>query len=115
MAQELKKSIYLQGGVIDVYTETRNKERPQSFSKRMGQIVDRYHLILDSVNTPELSVNEKHVLGVTIQGSYIDKLFIKYLHEEIDDTELDGASDLAKKVKRLDFLQRIKLIEEMKL
>lgn len=39
MAQELKKSIYLQGGVIDVYTETRNKERPQSFSKRMGQIV----------------------------------------------------------------------------
>ena len=46
MAQELKKSIYLQGGVIDVYTETRNKERPQSFSKRMGQIADRYHLIL---------------------------------------------------------------------
>lgn len=115
MAQELKKSIYLQGGVIDVYTETQNKERSQSFSKRMGQIVDRYHLILDSVNTPELSVNEKHILGVTIQGSYIDKLFIKYLHEEIDDTELDGSSDLAKKVKKLDFLQRIKLIEEMKL
>ena len=94
MAQELKKSIYLQGGVIDVYNETQNKERPQSFSKRMGQIVDRYYLI---------------------QGSYIDKLFIKYLHEEIDDTELDGASDLAKKVKKLDFVQRIKLIEEMKL
>lgn len=112
MPQENKKSLYLTGRLWDVYNDT---TRPQSFSKRVEQMVNRYQLILDETDVFTPTPEEAAIIGEAVQGSYIDRLYLRYFHDEIADVEQDSAKELAKKIEPLTIAQRLKLIEGLRL
>ena len=113
MATNQKKSIYLTGTLIDIYDECHSKERNRSFSGRIADIAERYEALLSLTDTPALTAEEKMILGEAVSGTFIDKLKLKYLPEAILDTQISGCSELADKVSRLDYVQRLGLIEEL--
>lgn len=116
MASKFKKSIYLTGKLINIYDECNvTKERDRSFSGRVSDIVERYTVLMALTEVPELTGGEKVILGEAVLGSFIDRNKIRYLPDSIRDTEMPGAEDLANKVEKLDYNQRLKLIEELKI
>ncbi|MHA2719559.1 hypothetical protein [Streptococcus agalactiae] len=115
MADKLKKSIYLTGKLIDTYDECITKKRVRSFSGRVSDIVDRYEILIGLAKIPELNDTEKVILGKTILGSVMDKYEILYMPDNIRDTDLEGAEELAKRIEPLDNLQRMALIEALKI
>lgn len=112
MADKFKKSIYLAGELVNIYDECKNN-RSRSFSGRVADIADRYTILMDLADVPELTDSEKVILGEAVLGGFIDKLKIKYLPESILDTELPQSKELADKVSKLDYSQRLKLIESI--
>lgn len=116
MASKFKKSIYLTGELINIYDECNvKKERERSFSGRVSDIVERYTVLMALTDVPELTSGEKVILGEAVLGGFIDRNKIRYLPDSIRDTEMPGAEDLANKVEKLDYNQRLKLIEELKI
>lgn len=114
MASKFKKSIYLTGELINIYDECNvTKERDRSFSGRVSDIVERYDVLMGLTEVPELSPDQKIILGEAILGGFVDRTKIRYLHYSIRDTEMDGCDELANFVEQLDYAQRIKLIEEL--
>lgn len=116
MASEFKKSIYLTGELINIYDECNvKKERDRSFSGRVADIVERYTVLMAITEVPNLTNEEKVILGEAVLGSFIDRNKIRYLPDSIRDTEMPGSEYLANKVEQLDYNQRLKLIEELKI
>lgn len=112
--------------------KTRNKKRPSiylspplekvadqlreghSLSARLAEIAERYALVCEE--PPELSDQERHLLGNTLSGSVVDPMLIKYLHDEIEDSDAgtpEECRELAHKVRHLSYAQRIALIEKL--
>ena len=90
------------------------KETGASFSARLGEIVERYQMILDLEALPEFSEDEMEILSECICGSAIDRRKVRGLHLDV----LDAASGtqeerdaLSRKVEEMTAGQRIKLIE----
>lgn len=115
MADKFKKSIYLAGELINIYDECSNKERNRSFSGRVADIADRYTILMALTETPELTNAEKVILGEAVLGGFVDRNKIRYLPDCIKDTEMQGADVLAEKVEQLDYAQKLKLIESLKI
>lgn len=116
MASEFKKSIYLTGELINIYDECNvTKKRERSFSGRVSDIVERYTVLMALTEVSELTGEEKVILGEAVLGGFIDRNKIRYLPDSIRDTEMPGSEDLANKVEQLDYNQRLKLIEELKI
>ncbi|MCG7407673.1 hypothetical protein MH117_09580 [Paenibacillus sp. ACRRX] len=67
------------------------KGRDGKFSTRLGDIVERYDLIMRLTPAPELSDNELMIMGEVILGSALTTVSLKYMHESI----LDAASGTA--------------------
>lgn len=108
-----KKSIYINGALEKVYDECNNGSRNRKFSGRVTDIVERYDVLMALTKAPELTPNQKMILGEAVMGGFMDRNKIRYLHDSIADTELDGCIELAKIVEELDYAQRLKLIESI--
>lgn len=108
-----KKSIYINGALEKVYDECNNGSRDRKFSGRVTDIVERYDVLMGLTEVPELTPNQQMILGEAVLGTFVDKNKIRYLHDAIADTELDGCVELAKIVRDLDYAQRLKLIESI--
>ncbi|CAW92205.1 hypothetical protein [Streptococcus equi] len=108
-----KKSIYINGALEKVYDECNNGSRNRKFSGRVTDIVERYDILMALTEIPELTPEQKMILGEAILGGFMDRNKIRYLPDAIADTDLDGCLALAKIVKDLDYTQRIKLIESI--
>lgn len=116
MADKFKKSIYLTGELINIYDECNvTKERDRSFSGRVADITERYAVLMSLTQVPELSDEEKCILGEAVLGGFMDCNKVRYLPDCVRDTGMDGSEDLAEKVDELDFAQRLKLIEDLKI
>lgn len=115
----MRKTIYMSEPLIKLAEKTRGDSRRTSgFSRRLGEIVERYQIMLDidSQKLPELSDSEIEIMGEVIMGSVIDARKIRGLHLD----PLDAASgtpderkQLAGKIEPLTAGQRLALVERI--
>lgn len=115
----MRKTIYMSESLTRLAEETRGTSRRTSgFSRRLGEIVDRYKIMIDidSQKLPELSDSEMEIMGEIVMGSVIDARKIRGLHLD----PLDAASGtpderkaLADKIEPLTAGQRLALVEKV--
>lgn len=112
--------------------KTRNKRRPSiylspplervadqlrkghSLSARLAEIAERYALVCEE--PPELTEQERHLLGNTLSGSVVEPLLIKYLEHEIQDSDAGDQAELdalAARVRAMSYAERVALVESL--
>ena len=115
----MRKTIYMSEPLTRLAEETRGTSRRTSgFSHRLGEIVERYQIMLDidALELPELTDSEMEIMGEIVMGSVIDARKIRGLHLD----QLDAASgtpyarkQLAGKIEPLTAGQRLALVEKV--
>ena len=108
------KQIYMNPALAALESEM--KESGGSFSARLGEIVERYQIMLDLETLPGLSENETLILSEVICGGVIDRRKIRGLHLDVLDAETgsrEGRDALRAKVEEMTAGQRLKLIETL--
>ena len=71
----MRKTIYMSEPLTRLAEETRGTSRRTSgFSRRLGEIVERYQIMLDidAQKLPELTDGELEIMGEIVMGSVID-------------------------------------------
>ena len=114
MAKAKSKQVYMNEPLIAL--ESTMKENGGSFSARLGEIIERYQMMLDLETLPEFSENELLILGEAICGSVIDRRKIRGLHLDVLDTAIGTKEErnaLSAKVAEMTVGQRLKLIETL--
>lgn len=109
----MKKTIYMNDPLYRL-----NEQTPGgSFSRRLGEVVERYDIIMRlTPEPPEFSREEMHVLGEVLAGAKISAGFIYSLGFEIQDSVLETPEireALAKKIDGMTAAEKIKMIEEL--
>lgn len=106
-----RPSIYVNPPIQRVRESLREN---QSLSARLGEICERYELICK--HPPELSDDERNILGNTLSGSVIEPLLIRHLEDELEDSDAGDPSairDLAARVRDMSMAERVALIENL--
>ena len=106
------KQVYMSPALTGL--ESTMKENGGSFSARLGEIVERYQMILDLEELPEFSEDEMEILNEVIWGNIVDCRKVRGLHLDVLDaaTGTQAARDaLSAKVAEMTAGQRLKLIE----
>lgn len=114
MAKAKTKQVYMNEPLIAL--ESTMKENGGSFSARLGEIVERYQMMLDLEALPEFSEDETMILSEAICGSVIDRRKIRGLHLDILDTAIGTKEErdaLSAKVEAMTAGQRLRLIESI--
>ena len=114
MAKAKTKQVYMNEPLIAL--ESTMKENGGSFSARLGEIVERYQMMLDLEALPEFSEDETMILSEAICGSVIDRRKIRGLHLDVLDTAIGTKEErdaLSAKVEAMTAGQRLKLIESI--
>ena len=116
---KMRKTIYMSEPLIKLAEKTRGDSRRTSgFSRRLGEIVERYQIMLDidAQKLPELTDTELEIMGEIVMGGVIDARKIRGLHLD----PLDAASgtpeerkQLAEKIEPLTAGQRLALVEKI--
>ena len=85
------------------------------FSQRLGEVVERYDIILSLTKIPELTEDEIMIISEVVCGSAITPTMIKSMHWAVMDAQGDEETkrNLADKIELLSPTQRIKLIESL--
>ena len=97
--------------------ETRGDSRRTSgFSRRLGEIVERYQIMLDLDTPPELTETELAIMGEVLCGAVIDRRKIRGLHLDVLDATVgsdDDRKQLSGKIEALTAGQRLALVESL--
>lgn len=113
----MKRTIYMNEPLESLAAETQAGDRRNGgFSRRLGEIVDRYDIIMSMTDLPEFTDTETSILSEVICGSVIDARKIRGLHLDVVDAESgtpEQRAKLLRKIEALSAAQRIKLIENM--
>jgi hypothetical protein len=115
----MKRTIYMSEPLERLAEETRGDSRRTSgFSRRLGEIVERYQIMLDldTATLPVLTNTETAIMGEVICGSVIDRRKIRGLHLDVLDAELGSPKEkqaLSGKVAALTAGQRLTLVEKL--
>lgn len=111
----MKRTIYMSDPLERLAEETKGDSRRTSgFSRRLGEIVERYQIMLDLDTPPELSEIEMQIMGEVLSGAVIDRRKIRGLHLDILDSAVGAPADrerLSDKIKKLTAGQRLALVE----
>ena len=114
MAKAKTKQVYMNTGLSELESEM--KENGGSFSARLGEIVERYQVLLDLEELPEFSEEEMAILSEVICGAGIDRRKVRGLHLDVLDAA-SGTQDerdaLSRKVEEMTAGQRLAVIEKM--
>ena len=115
----MKRTIYMSEPLERLADETRGDSRRTSgFSRRLGEIVERYRIMLDLNTLPELTDTELSIIGEVLCGAVIDRRKIRGLHLDVLDAATgisDDRKKLSAKIETLTAGQRLALVEKMKL
>ena len=109
----MKKTIYMNDPLYRL-----NEQTPGgSFSRRLGEIVERYDIIMKlTLKTPKFSKEEMHILNDVLTGAKISTGFIHSLGFEIQDSVVETPEireNLAKKINRMTTAEKVKIIETL--
>ena len=107
----MKKTIYMNDPLYKL-----NEQTPDGgFSRRLGEIVERYDIIMKlTLKTPKFSKEEMHILNDVLAGAKISTGFIHSLGFEIQDSVLETPEireALAKKIDGMTAAEKVKMIE----
>lgn len=108
------KQVYMNDPLVELEADV--KETGASFSARLGEIVERYQILLDLEELPDFSEEETAILSECICGSAIGRRKIRGLHLDVLDAVTGTAEErntLSAKVEKMTTGQRIALIEKM--
>ena len=108
------KQVYMNPPLVRLEAET--KEGGESFSARLGEIVERYGILLDLEALPEFSEDEMEILSEVICGSAIDRRKIRGLHLDVLDAStgtVEEREELNRKVAEMGAGERLALIERL--
>lgn len=115
----MKRTIYMSEPLERLADETRGDSRRTSgFSRRLGEIVERYQIILDldRDSLPALTDTELSIMGEVLAGAIIDRRKIRGLHLDVLDAAIgsnDDRKQLSKKIEALTAGQRLALVESL--
>lgn len=113
----MKRTIYMSEPLEQLADETRGDSRRTSgFSRRLGEIVERYQSMLDLDTPPELTETELAIMGEVLCGAVIDRRKIRGLHLDVLDATTgsdDDRKQLSKKIEEMTAGQRLTLIESL--
>ena len=112
-----KKTIYMNPPLETLAEKTKGESRRAGgFSAALGDIVERYQILIDLTALPSFSDDEIGILSETICGSVIDTRKIRGLHLDV----LDCASGtpetrryLSELIEDMSAGERLALIEKM--
>lgn len=117
----MKRTIYMSEPLERLADETRGDSRRTSgFSRRLGEIVERYRIMLDldMDSLPTLTDTELAIIGEVLCGAVIDRRKIRGLHLDVLDAAVgsdDDRKQLYKKIEALTAGQRLALVESLNL
>ena len=115
----MKRTIYMSDPLVRLAEKTRGDSRRTSgFSRRLGEIVERYQIMLDLDILPELTDTELAIMGEVLCGAVIDRRKIRGLHLDVLDAAVgsdDDRKQLYKKIEALTAGQRLALVESLNL
>jgi hypothetical protein len=113
----MKRTIYMSEPLERLADETRGDSRRTSgFSRRLGEIVERYQIMIELDTPPELTENELSIMGEVLSGAVIDRRKIRGLHLDVLDAAVGSKDDrkqLSKKIESLTAGQRLALVESL--
>lgn len=113
----MKRTIYMSEPLERLAEETRGDSRRTSgFSRRLGEIVERYQIMLELDTPPELTEAELAIMGEVLSGAVIDRRKIRGLHLDVLDAAVgsdDDRKQLSGKIEALTAGQRLALIEKI--
>lgn len=115
----MRKTIYMSDPLIKLAEKTRGDSRRTSgFSRRLGEIVERYQIMLDidSQKLPALSDSEMEIMGEVVMGAVINARKIRGLHLDSLDATLGTPEErkkLAAKIEQMTAGQRLTLVEKV--
>lgn len=115
----MKRTIYMSEPLERLAEETRgNSRRTSGFSRRLGEIVERYQVMLDldRDSLPDLTDTELSIMGEVLFGAVIDRRKIRGLHLDVLDATIGSETDrkqLSKKVEEMTAGQRLALVESL--
>lgn len=90
------------------------KGRDGQFSRRLGDVVERYDAILKLTPVPHMTAEEKMILGAVICGGTVTPTSIKYLDESVMDLGASSAEKaLAEKIRTWSVVERLAAIESL--
>ncbi|MEV2729561.1 hypothetical protein ABNC73_12905 [Paenibacillus larvae] len=90
--------------------------REGKFSARLGDIVERFDIIMKLTPIPELSDIEKMILGEVVCGSTLSPVTVKYMPKSIVDAATGTPEEretLSRKVEGWSAAERIAVIESL--
>ncbi|MDT2262329.1 hypothetical protein P7H06_26525 [Paenibacillus larvae] len=90
--------------------------REGKFSARLGDVVERFDILMKLTPVPELSDIEKMILGEVVCGSVLSTVAVKYMPESIMDAATGTAEErmtLRDKVITWSAAERIAAIESL--
>ena len=108
------KQVYMNDPLVGLEAET--KESGGSFSARLGEIVERYGILLSLEEVPDFSDEEVYILSECVCGSCINCRKVRGLHLDVLDAATGTAEErnaLSGKVEKMTAGQRLKLIETL--
>ena len=107
----MKKTIYMNDPLIKLNEQTANG----GFSRRLGEIVERYDIVMKlTPEPPKFSREEMHILGEVLAGAKISAGFIYSLGLDVLDSVLETPEireALAKKIDAMTAAEKVKIIE----
>lgn len=113
----MKRTIYMSEPLMRLAEETKGDSRRTSgFSRRLGEIVERYQIMLDLDTLPELTDTELAIVGEVLCGAVIDRRKIRGLHLDVLDATTgsdDDRKQLSGKIEALTAGQRLALVESL--
>ena len=112
MAKAKSKQVYMSPALTGL--ESTMKENGGSFSARLGEIVERYQMILDLEELPEFSEDEMEILNEVIWGNIVDRRKVRGLHLDVLDAATGtqaAREELSRKVEEMGAGARLALIE----
>lgn len=113
----MKRTIYMSEPLERLADETRGDSRRTSgFSRRLGEIVERYQIMLDLDTFPELTETELQIMGEVLSGAVIDRRKIRGLHLDVLDAAVGSEADrkqLSGKIEEMTAGQRLVLVESL--
>lgn len=108
------KQVYMNESLTGLEADV--KERGGSFSARLGEIVERYGILLDLEELPDFSEEETEILSEVVCGATIDRRKVRGLHLDVLDAATGTQEEretLSRKVAEMGAGQRLALIEKM--
>jgi len=113
----MRKSIWLNPPLERLVAQCGTaKGRDGKFSRRLGEIVERYDTIMKLIPVPDITDTEKMIIGKIICGSVITPLTIRRMDESVMDCATGTAAErqaLAEKISSWSVTERLAIIESL--